>query len=64
MQKTHRQILEDGRPVIRSPPDVSRITAVALGNDGETVAYGCFGGQVSTPRRQKLPYPFTFSYEV
>ena len=36
----------DGKSKFKAPSDFYRITAVALSNDGETVAYGCENGSV------------------
>ncbi len=47
------QLLEDGRSVYRSPAEASsRVAAVALSADAETVAYGCESGAVRILRPQ------------
>ena len=50
----YSQVLEDGKPLFKSADETSRVTAVALSVDGETVAYGCENGSVKLFRTLKV----------
>ena len=40
------QVLHDGIPKYQSPPDMSLITCLAMTNDCNVIAYGCYNGSV------------------
>ena len=40
------QVLRDGIPKYQSPPDMSLITCLAMTNDCNVIAYGCYNGSV------------------
>ena len=41
-----KQVLQDGTPKFQSPPDMSLITCLAMTNDCNVIAYGCYNGSV------------------